>query len=1026
MWVVEGDFDGGAHRRKLLVPNKVYKIGRKAPADIVISTKTVSQETVSLQVGPFSDAEVSDFTTRPTLTIINEHASKTVQVVSDIDRDNTGSEGIEVAAQGGTHGLRSGDAVNLTSSVAIIVLWWPMEVVLGGKMPSSAFDDRVNACIELGIHLVTSPKDWITGASHLCLSNIRLTPILMLGLAQAAHIVSLEFLDDLLLAGRRKENGLEANFDLPDAGDYLPQIATTHISQETAKRQLCVNDKRRTLFRGATALFIFAGHQPEHRLQTAIELFTSCGGTAEMLALSEDDFRSDSEAQRLLRKYKLAAISKVAALGEEAQNAPDEGLVVLVDDAPTLLNQPWYQTLARATQSMNIRLNDDGPSAAVTNAVLEADARKYLNVAAAVQVREPEGVHTEQLREPSLNQPVTVVPTVPEESFHPPPTAATAATAGSTQIGRDLSPPSGSRTVSQNPVSSEGPVSQAQQPSQGNSKSRRRAGGQRVNALDQLFGPQDDDQASQGSASVPLHGAQDSQDSEQATDVREMNRQPHHRSAAKRRAQQPRTRLSDVFTATPFPNTHSPDSSPENDSLHTKTKRYRELLEEEDHQASQREAETHATTVGQKRALNDVPQRPRKRQALVDGDSCEHLDTDGARKRHLTEERHHVEQNARSHTQGGLGAEAKTSQGPHTQRDREDATTFRADRAPRGKAAGEAPDVEPDFLQALAMKKKGKRAVVDDFDIEFNNLRLTKPAKDRDRGTYNDEQYEAWQATELDDFALPVGNFVQVDFVPLLRKGPPASGERRGAEADSRWAGRPNFKKFKSKASTLAVRVAMDLSEGRDFGLGPGYLGKQRHEPDTSPVPEVSERNQPDGASSRGRVRRQVARDKAAPVSILQALNSSDSDSDDAAGSASEAQRRLSKPSGRGRSRSRSDEDDVVLRPTHVSGAGRSRKRRADLVADLDSEDEIMSEGSDETARTAHTRRQRGAAGQNRASSRRRHTKQPEVEYDDSADELDSNAGESHPVVADVGRSRLAKDTLASRQHAPDKRRKVM
>ena len=103
-------------------------------------------------------------------------------------------------------------------------------------------------------------------------------------------------------------------------------------------------------------------------------------------------------------------------------------------------------------------------------------------------------------------------------------------------------------------------------------------------------------------------------------------------------------------------------------------------------------------------------------------------------------------------------------------------------------------DTAPEFLQALASKKKGKRKE-DAFDREFNNLRITAPrhgmAPDLERERARAEEMEVWD--ELSKDMNITGNFmVIIETDDILRKD---GGRRESAPLPD--TGVPNFKRFK-------------------------------------------------------------------------------------------------------------------------------------------------------------------------------------------------------------------------------------
>jgi hypothetical protein len=123
-------------------------------------------------------------------------------------------------------------------------------------------------------------------------------------------------------------------------------------------------------------------------------------------------------------------------------------------------------------------------------------------------------------------------------------------------------------------------------------------------------------------------------------------------------------------------------------------------------------------------------------------------------------------------------------------------------------------DTDENFLKAVNSMKRGKKHE-DDFDREFNQLRITKPRNVNvdtiDSGTTAKSVHEPvvapWDA--IDDFgdAGIRGNFMVVVEMDVQRGASvrPALTARDNDAAHPEWTGRPNFKKFKT------VRISFTL-----------------------------------------------------------------------------------------------------------------------------------------------------------------------------------------------------------------------
>jgi len=112
-------------------------------------------------------------------------------------------------------------------------------------------------------------------------------------------------------------------------------------------------------------------------------------------------------------------------------------------------------------------------------------------------------------------------------------------------------------------------------------------------------------------------------------------------------------------------------------------------------------------------------------------------------------------------------------------------------------------DVDTAFLKAVASTKKGKKKE-DDFDRDFNNLRISRPELDR--------QEEEWDV--VDDFGKDTG--IRGNFMVILEMEVPDNRnclQRRPVQSD--WRGLPNFKKFKKVCLPLLVTKFMPRGKTR-------------------------------------------------------------------------------------------------------------------------------------------------------------------------------------------------------------------
>lgn len=113
----------------------------------------------------------------------------------------------------------------------------------------------------------------------------------------------------------------------------------------------------------------------------------------------------------------------------------------------------------------------------------------------------------------------------------------------------------------------------------------------------------------------------------------------------------------------------------------------------------------------------------------------------------------------------------------------------------KGGAAPGKPDTDAAFLQALASTKKGRRRE-DDFDREFNNLRISKPELEHEAEADADD----WRVlADFGDESNIMGNFMVIVEMDVPDKGT-GSGRAQSKDAQilkAEWRGKSDFKKFK-------------------------------------------------------------------------------------------------------------------------------------------------------------------------------------------------------------------------------------
>jgi len=120
-------------------------------------------------------------------------------------------------------------------------------------------------------------------------------------------------------------------------------------------------------------------------------------------------------------------------------------------------------------------------------------------------------------------------------------------------------------------------------------------------------------------------------------------------------------------------------------------------------------------------------------------------------------------------------------------------STVKVVKTSKGGAQPGKPDQDHAFLKAIASTKRGKTQE-DEFDREFNKLKISKPVLGRE------EPEDEWAVlAEFGDETNVRGNFMVIVEMPAYNRG----RDRRQGEVMPEWNGKPNFKKFKKVCQHL-------------------------------------------------------------------------------------------------------------------------------------------------------------------------------------------------------------------------------
>ncbi|KAJ6508583.1 proline-rich protein [Mycena sanguinolenta] len=280
MWTLSAGFDGEnpealpANKTKLLKPNENYALGRKDVA-LCIVWKKISRAHGSFSVGKFTGKDVVDPSTRPILSYTN--ASKVASVQRGDELHTINSEQ--------TFELLDGDVMTVAAHVEITVRW---HSVCCYQQPAPGKSKALlTSCASLGIHLVHLPGPDIT---HHITNSISATTLEVISLVSATAFVTSKWLDEVIRLGglphKSDPVSLEDNFRLPPIAKYRPEFDDALSPEQKTHKIWEPNEERMNML--SPYRFICVGeakHQIDSefrelltRANAKIEVFDVIGG----------------------------------------------------------------------------------------------------------------------------------------------------------------------------------------------------------------------------------------------------------------------------------------------------------------------------------------------------------------------------------------------------------------------------------------------------------------------------------------------------------------------------------------------------------------------------------------------------------------------------------------------------------------------------------------------------------------------------------------------------------------------------
>ncbi|KAH9895783.1 hypothetical protein C8Q73DRAFT_689417 [Cubamyces lactineus] len=865
MWVITGPFDEEygdvppPDKRKLLKTGREYVVGRK-DQPLTIRSKAISKAHAILIVEECTEEQVADPAFIPTLTLRNLHDKSSRHV----ERPTRHNPRMRCEAMS-TLVLESEDIIHLSASVPVRVHWEPVCCYNGSPraVPSISLRD----CAALGIHVVTTLHPAVT---HHLTPTYTLSAPIATALISLATLVKPEWLTTILSAGKGEPSALEESFVLPPTSKFRPTF-TPGLPLRLKKFDIWQsNEERVGIFRGRR--FIFVGEKGAEAHTALKELVRRAEGEYECFAIEggPERFRQvlakgkAREASLVLVADRPAALATVGeddwtALVEtaksfELQFIPPEKIV----EAAIYADTTCLDSLGAIQEPEQSILPD-----VIPNTIEDEPSIPPLRSSELVVVQQKSSASEVENQPQRRKLPRRATSRASSRAPSPPPASQEPVTTAEETRAPAQDAPQPRRTLVRRAarpnavvgiddatldldsnLASEQPLETSQTrltdstsrtdsivpptPAR-TSRLKRRVGtqGQRAST----------DVALLDTVEEPPHKKYKSLFDESDPDrVAQMNLDEYgsqHVGGGESMTQyEPSTPL---FSTQSGPRARSAGQAATSSSAGVATGMALEVLAEEEEESTlawRSDSRTQTQARGTKRKSQEadiidgvemVDEGPPRNRPRTDSDG-QSGKSQAASPRPSTRTQgtaHSQTQNVNKPlskivtrvdmSQSQVHVKGKYAQKPNSVTSGKNASA----------ASGE-PDKDAAFLKTVASTKRGKKTE-DEFDREFNNLRISKPDLEQDKGG------EAWAV--LDDFGDDSdvrGNFMVVVEMPVYRENARVDGQgsdhlRRG-EGRLEWQGRPDFKKFRRKTTGQRRQpVELMVEEEADLGIGSQY-----------------------------------------------------------------------------------------------------------------------------------------------------------------------------------------------------------
>ncbi|KAG7442164.1 uncharacterized protein BT62DRAFT_936261 [Guyanagaster necrorhizus] len=781
MWTIVGPFDGETGevnfaKSKLLKPGSTYGLGRKGQP-LLINSKKISHHHCELIVGKSEVDAVSDPLSKPNIQLVNKKDKMFKVERNGVPFPVNSAAIVE---------LQDGDILQLASAVSTSVRWLPVCVYLPSTRGRSS--TSLESCAALGVKALHLPNPNVT---HHITSTLSATTSIAASLISACQFVKPEWLSEVLRLGglpSDDSSSLESHFKMPLASKYRPTFSPALPEKYKTPDVWNPNEERLHIFKDHRFMCI---SERSREIDSELrELLQRGDGSIETFNIQDGGmkWRKALSRGRAKESVKIVAIASedamVAAVGSESWQEFFE--IVREFDVRVLEPQDIVQTVLDVDVSIfnggtvvvesslpDVTSNSipDEPSILLPESESVVPPRKKLvrRTVSRQASQEPVSIpdpnaekallpRRKLTRRAGSQQPedpsISLMPP-PEDALRPRRTLTRRANAGLPIISslNDNSILINSLTATSEPSETQAEsTAESSFPLQRSKKLKRR-----LDTTD----PIESQLASIGKIEVPAEPA-------------------YKKHKALFDASDPE-KAGITFDGTNFSGFQSSQTQSQSETLGSRSALQPVREEEEESQQSVPEG-----SRGQKRksVSEDVEMAGVEEASAL----APEADAPPAKKRAID----NVNAVHRLPTTT-IQADDRTRSKPPS--------TVQPPKSKSGAPPGK-PDTDDAFLKAIASTKRGKKTE-DDFDREFNKLKISKPELNKE----NPE--DEWKVLEqFGDDNNVRGNFMVV--VPMEVHGK-REGKTRQNETNAEWQGKPNFKKFKKKITSRVRPKLVDL-----------------------------------------------------------------------------------------------------------------------------------------------------------------------------------------------------------------------